>query len=73
MKQDLNVNQASVSKSLIFTCSKQCLTVKQIGMSVLLLLKGLNRCHEKEEVRLELCFLAASFAFQALTELQHKV
>lgn len=64
MKQDLNVNQASVCKSLIFTYSKQCLTVKQIGMSVLLLLKGLNRCHEKEEVRLELAFWLQALPFK---------
>ena len=62
MKQDLNVNQASVSRSLIFTYS--CLTVKQIGMSVLLLLKGLNRCHEKEEVRLELAFWLQALPFK---------
>ena len=62
MKQDLNVNQASVSRSLIFTSS--CSTVEQIGMSVLLLLKGLNRCHEKEEVRLELAFWLQALPFK---------
>ena len=38
LKQDLNVNQASVSRSLIFTSS--CLTVKQIGMSCFFCWRG---------------------------------